>query len=266
MTAALPMYDWPEIRPETDRLWAALAPAMRARGLAAPDRLERRRDPDELWRDPDLLFSQTCGYPFATSLRGTVRLVAVPVYRAEGCHGPSYRSAIVVRAGDGAAGPGDLRGRRAAYNAAHSQSGYSAFRAALAPFARGGRFFGETIETGSHRASMEAVGAGVVDCAAIDAVAWALAQRHRPDLVRGLRVLGWTAPAPSLPFVTAIGRSDDEVAALRDSLLEVLSDPQMSATCAALLLAGAEAAEDGVYDVVLDMARAAGSAGYPELG
>jgi ABC-type phosphate/phosphonate transport system substrate-binding protein len=265
MIAALPMYDWPQIRDATDRFWAALSGAMRARGLDAPEALERRRDAEDVWRDPDLLFSQTCGHPFATVFRGTLRLVAIPVHDAEGCRGATYSSAIVVRAGDDGSGTGELRGRRAAFNAVHSQSGYSALRLTLAPFAESGRFLSETIETGSHLASMEAVAAGVADCAAIDAVVWALARRHRPQLARALRVLAWTTPAPALPFVTAIRRDDREVAAMREALAEVFADPELSATCTALLLKGAEPAADTVYDVLLDMARAADEAGYPQL-
>ena len=41
--AALPMYDWPEIAPATDRLWAALRDHLRAAGVAAPDALTRDR-------------------------------------------------------------------------------------------------------------------------------------------------------------------------------------------------------------------------------
>ena len=36
--AALPMYDWPEVRGETDALWVKIRDALQARGIAAPDR------------------------------------------------------------------------------------------------------------------------------------------------------------------------------------------------------------------------------------
>ena len=39
--AALPMYDWPELRAETDRLWATLRDGLRAVGVSAPDALDR---------------------------------------------------------------------------------------------------------------------------------------------------------------------------------------------------------------------------------
>ncbi len=265
MLAALPMYDWPQIRAETDRLWSALSAEMRARGLSAPERLERARDPGDIWRDRDLLFAQTCGYPYCMTLRGLVRLVAVPCYEVEGCSGAAYRSAIVVRRDDPASQPVDLRGRRAAYNAPYSQSGYSALRAAFAPLAREGRVFGETVETGSHLGSMEAVAASTADCAAIDAVAWALGRRHRPDIAGRLRVLAWTAPTPGLPYITAGRRSDEEVVAMREALRAAIADPSLADTRAALFLAGVEVVGDSAYDTIVDMERMASEAGYPAL-
>lgn len=259
------MYDWPELRPATDAVWAALRAALRENGLAAPDSLERGRPRAAQWRDPDLLLSQTCGYPFATALRGAVRLVATPVYRAEGCDGPAYRSAVVVRVDDPADDVAELHGRIAAFNSVDSQSGYSALRATVAAMARNGRFFSATVETGAHRDSMRAVAQGRADCAAIDCVCWALAGRHQPDLAGRLRVIAWSGPAPALPFVTAAGRSDGDVAALRDALTSVLADPAVQDARAALLLRGVEVLDDAAYGAILAMEREAVAAGYARL-
>lgn len=259
------MYDWPELRAETDRLWQALRDALGRSRLAAPETLTRERPEADLWRDPDLLFAQTCGYPYATALRGTVRLVATPVYHFDGCAGPTYRSAIVVHSDDTAESLADLRGRRAAYNAADSQSGYSAFRAAIAPLANEAPFFAGTVETGGHLASMMAVATGAADCAAIDCVCLGLARRVRPDLTDRLRVLAWSDPAPALPFVTAARRSDREVERLREGLETVLADPALSQTRAVLGLRGIEILPDDAYDAILAMARMAIETGYPDL-
>lgn len=265
MIAALPMYDWPELRAETDRLWQALRDALGRSGPDAPETLTREQSVADLWRDPDLLFAQTCGYPYATALRGTVRLVATPIYHFDGCAGPTYRSAIIVRLNDRAESVADLRGRRAAFNAVDSQSGYSAFRAATAPLANGSPFFAGTVETGGHLASMTAVATGAADCAAIDCVCLGLAQRVRPDLTDRLRVLAWSDPAPALPFVTAAGRGDREVERLREGLETILADPALSQTRAALGLHGIEVLLDDAYDAILEMERAAIEAGYPDL-
>lgn len=260
------MYDWPELRPATDALWRALAAALSRRGIAAPAALDRDGDRHAQWRDPALLISQTCGYPYATALKGWLRLVAVPVYTAEGCAGPSYRSVVVVRADDPARGLADLRGRIAAYNSADSQSGYSAMRALAAPLARGGRFFAAAVETGSHAASMEAVAGGGADCAAIDCVCWAMAEHYRGDLASRLRVIAWSPPAPALPLVTSARRPDAEVAQIRAAVLETLADPATAEVRRSLFLASAEMPSETAYDAVLAMEAKAVAAGYPALG
>lgn len=127
--AALPMYDWPEVRAETDAEWARLRDAFRAAGIDAPEHLVRRngdmppvpggiRDaegdviapdpatlpPDEfdlptLWLHPDLLFAQACWGPMELGLARHVRVVGQPDYSAfEGGHGEHYSSVLLMRA------------------------------------------------------------------------------------------------------------------------------------------------------------------------
>ncbi|PSJ63852.1 phosphate/phosphite/phosphonate ABC transporter substrate-binding protein [Pseudaminobacter soli (ex Li et al. 2025)] len=130
MIAALAMYDWPEMRAETDAEWARLREAFRAAGLNAPEHLVRRNadmpsvpggimdaegnvvapDPatlpsDELhlptlWHHPALLFTQTCWGPMELWLAPHVRVVGQPDYSAfVGGRGEFYSSAILMRAG-----------------------------------------------------------------------------------------------------------------------------------------------------------------------
>ena len=73
MIATLPMYDWPEVREATDDFWAAMA-----RCLGSDVRLSRPEDFAAAWTREDLLFSQTCGYPFTHALKDKVSLVATP--------------------------------------------------------------------------------------------------------------------------------------------------------------------------------------------
>jgi len=249
--AALPMYDFAELRWATDALWAAIA----ARVPGAPAHLERARDLHDIWTDPDLLLAQTCGYPFVTSLAGKVALVATPRYRAEGCHGFLYRSALVVRAGDGAACLAHLRGRRCAVNSAHSQSGMNALRAEIAKLAGPpGPFFADVAITGGHAASVSAVACGDADVAAIDCVTWAHLQRFRPDATRRLRVLGWTASSPGLPLVTSISTDARMIRTLVQALNEVAVDPGLAGVRCELLLDGFDVTPAGAYQAILPAA------------
>jgi ABC-type phosphate/phosphonate transport system substrate-binding protein len=126
--AALPMYEWPETREETDAEWARIRAACREAGIDAPEHLVRRnaelppvpggiRDengklvapdpaslpPDELdfhalWLHPKLLLTQTCWGPMELGLQDHVTVVGQPSYSGmEGGHRELYSSAILMR-------------------------------------------------------------------------------------------------------------------------------------------------------------------------
>ncbi|MEM9812568.1 MAG: PhnD/SsuA/transferrin family substrate-binding protein [Pseudomonadota bacterium] len=194
MIASLPMYDWPEIRAETDGLWQSVRAAL-GRG---PDRLTR---PETGWMDDDVLLSQTCGLPFVTRLSARLWVVGAGDYGLADTPPGWYRSALVVRRDDQRRTLPDFRGAILAANSTDSQSGWQAVMQMVAPLARDGAFFGAVRLSGAHRASIRMVAEGDADLAAIDAVSWRLAERHEPAAGE-LRVLGLTECAPGLPFVT----------------------------------------------------------------
>ncbi|WP_027051358.1 phosphate/phosphite/phosphonate ABC transporter substrate-binding protein [Mesorhizobium erdmanii] len=132
LIAALPMYDWPEVRDAIDAQWALLRDALRQRGVDAPEAIVRRNGdlpavpggihdaagnliapdpatlpPDELdfhklWLHPALLFAQTCWGPMELGLSQHVQVIGQPSYDAyEGGQGELYSSALVMRAGEG---------------------------------------------------------------------------------------------------------------------------------------------------------------------
>jgi ABC-type phosphate/phosphonate transport system substrate-binding protein len=248
------MYDWPEVQWAHDALWSAIAERLNARGIAAPEELDRTRPVEEVWRDPGLVFSQTCGWPFATRLRGTVQIVATPIYDVEGCEGPYYSSVIIARRGERCDRLADFRGRRFAYNAGDSLSGYVAFAAAM----RGVRLdpAGEAwVETGSHRESIRAVAEDRADIAAIDVVCWALGETFDAQAVGRLKVVGRTPLRPALPFITAGGRSGREVAEIRLALGDVLKDPGGSSACSVVSLSGVVTPGEVDYGSLSELGR-----------
>lgn len=134
LIAALPMYDWPEVRAAVDADWATIRAGLIDAGLDAPATLVRSnadmpavpggiRDgsgaaiapdpatlpPEELdfqtlWRHTALLFCQTCWGPLETTDLGPrVRVIGQPDYSAfEGGAGELYSSAVVMRRRAGA--------------------------------------------------------------------------------------------------------------------------------------------------------------------
>jgi ABC-type phosphate/phosphonate transport system substrate-binding protein len=263
--ASLPMYDLPELHAANDALWGGIASRLRARGIDAPVALTRGADLMAVWNDTRLLLAQTCGYPLVTTLAGRVGYLATPRYNAPGCDGPLYRSALIVRATDRAGHLRDLRGRTCAINDPASNSGMNVLRAAVAPLAGGETFFSNTLPTGSHAASAEAVAAGEADLAAVDCVTWAHLQRHRPAITRRLRVLSWSAATPGLPLITAIGTGRQTAAWVVEALAEVGHAPALGEAREALRLDGFVVLPIGAYDEILRLEHEARGASYPEL-
>jgi ABC-type phosphate/phosphonate transport system substrate-binding protein len=285
--ASLPMYDFPELRAAHDEFWGALAGRLSAAGLKdVPRSLTRGVSLDEAWGNDRLLFGQGCEYPLAKAFGDRVRVVAHPVYSAVGCEGSRYRSAVIVRAasGDTAAGGrgtalasrGDadvdsavalagLRGRRCVVNELDSNSGMNLLRAAVAPLAERGRFFGSVVVSGSHLCSVEMVASGEADVASIDCVSFAHFQRLYPSLVSKVRVLSWTTSSPSLPHITAGSAGDATVQALRAALADVFDDTGLAHVRERLLLRGVDLEPTPGFGEVLALERQAADAGYPVL-
>ncbi|MBB2972416.1 ABC-type phosphate/phosphonate transport system substrate-binding protein [Mesorhizobium sp. RMAD-H1] len=140
--AALPMYDWPELRDETDARWAAMRDQLRRQGIDAPEDLTRRngdmpaapggiRDekgnviaadpatlpPDELdlgmlWRHPNLLVAEACWGPMELGLGSHVSVAGQTDYDGiAGGSGVFYSSVIVARRGEGQPLPPPADGR-----------------------------------------------------------------------------------------------------------------------------------------------------------
>jgi ABC-type phosphate/phosphonate transport system substrate-binding protein len=264
--AALPMYDFAELRAPTDAWWRGLERAFGRQGVPdAPERLTRRAAESRLWRDSSLLFGQICGYPLTHEYADALSPIATPCYRADGCAGADYASLVVVREDDPARGLQDLRGRTAAINRATSHSGWSVLRAMAVPLAVEQRFFERVVVTGSHVASLAAVVSGRADVAAIDAVTHALLARHRHSRLAGLRILDRSPRAPGLPYVTRADAAPDLRARLREGLLEALAEPALADCREALLIDGAEFLPLEAYGRIREIAEAGSALRDPIL-
>jgi ABC-type phosphate/phosphonate transport system substrate-binding protein len=260
------MYDLVELKPATDRFWQALRDRIEQSGIAElPQILSRPDGLMAFWRQPNLLLSQTCGYPLITELRDTVQLVATPVYRAPGCEGACYRSVIVVRASAQFRNLAELRGAVCAINTTDSHSGMNILRAELAPFAPPAPFFADIRITGGHVASLAAIQKGDADVAAIDCVTFALLARVRPEAIAGLRILAWTQAAPALPFITSRYTPERVLHEIRRALDAVVTDPVLQTMRQTLLLERFEVLTWRDYATMIALERAAIAQGYPEL-
>ncbi|WP_444634253.1 phosphate/phosphite/phosphonate ABC transporter substrate-binding protein [Cupriavidus oxalaticus] len=264
--AALPMYNVSaSLRADWVTLIERVAQSLQRTGVAltAVDPGDDAAALHAFWRREDMLLSQACGYPLVQGLAPHVRLIGTPRFRVPGCQWHTYRSAIVVRAGEGPDTLAACRGARAACNAPDSHSGMNALRHAVAPLARAGRFFGEVIHTGSHLASLAAVTAGEADVAAIDCVTLAYAAEHHPELVAGVRQIGATRAVAGLPFIASRRAGAPLVHRVRAAMRQALHDD--AALRVRLRLEDVVPSAVADYQPVSGMALEAGLRGYGAL-
>ena len=205
MIAHLGMYDRPETAAANDRFWNEI----KAQLGYGPDALTRGlADYWPVWQSPDLLFSQTCGFPYRARLHGHVQLIGTPDYGLDGCPPGYYRSVFVARADDAGTPLEAFAGRTMAYNEALSQSGWAAPMNHLSPQ---GIRPGSLLKSGGHAASARAFAEGRADFAALDALTWELLKTY-DAFAAGLAEIAWTDPTPALPYITAKDRDAEAIA------------------------------------------------------
>ena len=256
--ASLPMYDLAEVRHATCAWWAGLARAFEAAGIEdVPSELTRPTETIAHWRDPKLLFSQTCGLPYTQQLVDDVRLIATLCYAATGCDGPLYKSLLLAGETSSEFDLADLRRAKVAVNSFGSQSGWVALCAAVTnPGCEPD--FGEVLVTGSHAASITAVAQGDAQLCAVDCITYALIEAHTPEMVAAVKVVHQSPDAPGLPYITGRTTSVGDLARLRDGLRNALDEPDLASARDVLLIEDCEILDDADYDVIRAMARGPG--------
>jgi ABC-type phosphate/phosphonate transport system substrate-binding protein len=258
--ASLPMYDIPETAAATDTWWAGIVRHFKAAGVAdLPAALTRPGQGQEFWLRRDMLFSQTCGYPFITSLAGEVTLLAAPCYDAPGCDGPKYCSLVIVGSDAPWTEFQDLRGRTCAVNSVESWSGHHALRLLIALKGEQGGPFCKAIASGGHAASIAAVAAGQADFAAVDCVTYATLSRYRPSAVAGTRVQCLTPAMPGLPLIAGRAAKPGEIEAMRNGLAAAAADPELAEARSLLGITGIHFPHESEYErLTVALAQAAG--------
>lgn len=225
MIASLMMYAHPALKGPQGRYWGLIRDAMAARDIDSPAELSNDADAMKVWRDPDLVLSQTCGMPYRLWLKDDVQLVGTPNYGVTGCPPGYYASPIVVRADDPRTQLDDFRTARLAFNQSHSQSGWASIYNHLQPR---GWWFSDRHQSHGHASSARAVAEGKADIAALDAVSWRIMQAYE-GFAKKLRVLEWTAPTPGLPYITGPDTDADAVFDAVTTALDGLAETDRAA-------------------------------------
>ena len=252
MIASLPMYDWPELGEHTQAAFRIIGENLAAAGFEMPDRWQAEGESLTHWLDPELMFSQTCGYPFVTHLTGRADLLTTPIYKVRGCDGPRYSSALVVGLDDTRSTLEDFRAGRFAFNGDNSLSGYHCLRPLIGDPAR---YFGEMRQSDAHRNSACMVADGLADIAAIDAVCWDYFQRFEAQKAKRLRVLRWTDLLPSLPFITHGHWPTGKLQALRMAFEAGVQQVSTQTCGEELRLSGCAFLDENLYHPIRDLGQ-----------
>jgi len=257
--AELLMYVAPESIRQANEVWLTRilerlgATRQSAEGLSLP----------ELWLSPDLLLTQTCGYPLMTLLRGQVRVVGRPRYELPDSTGGNHCSLLLCRADDPRRSLPAFHNSRGVINDEGSNSGMNLLRHRLAPLQRDGQFFANVGISGGHRESLRWLREDLADLAAIDSVTFAYLARHAEEEVAGLRVIARSAFSPTLPYISVASARDEQIEQLRQVMNQTLQElPEVGEI---LGLQEVLPATERDYQIVLDYRQEAEVLGYGRL-
>ncbi|MBT2374071.1 phosphate/phosphite/phosphonate ABC transporter substrate-binding protein [Pseudomonas fluorescens] len=220
-------------------------------------------DLPSLWRTPELLLTQTCGYPLMTQLRGQVRLIGRPRYELPDSSAGNHCSLLLTRDDNPRTTLADFFGSRGVINSEDSNSGMNLLRERLAPLHHQGRFFASVVISGGHRDSLRWLREDRADLAAIDSVTFAYLARFAPEEVAGLRIVTRSAISPTLPYIGARGLSDEYILQVRQAMNQALQDqPQVVEILGVQEVLPASEAD---YRVLLDYRQQAQALGFERL-
>ena len=257
--AELLMYVAPEPIRQASQQWLARILDHLNLGRRNADHL----DLHGLWLAPELMVTQTCGYPLMTQLRGQVRVIGRPCYELPHSSQGEHCSLLLTRDDNPRHTLADFYNSRGVINGHDSNSGMNLLRERLAPWQRDGRFFASVAISGAHRESLRWLRENRADLAAIDSVTYDYLSRFAPDEVAGLRLVTRSAPSPTLPYIGPLGLSDAQAARIREAMNLALQDlPQVVETLGVREVL--PASEDD-YQVLLDYQQQAASTGYSVL-
>lgn len=226
LLASLPMYDHEAIETDTDQWWQVISNELRNRGVAAPEKLTRSNDSRLIWRDPNLLLTQCCGYDLMVNGYDNLEPILTPIYGFEDCEGGNYCSYIVVARDGKIRSAAALKGKLLAINGYRSHSGYNALREYIALNLGVGAHEQSLVVSGSHYNSMKMTAEGEAAAAAVDCVTYGIVASYAPELVSKLLVLGKSPFHSVLPYAVPKTMDDKLKTSLLSALKAALEKPE----------------------------------------
>ena len=218
----------------------------------------------EWWLDENVLFSQTCGYPYITGLKDQVQLLATPCFNTLGCQGPLYRSAFITHMQHQWRSLKEAKNTRVVINQHDSNSGLNLLRAEIAQHNLPKQnFFSAVYWSGSHLNSLTMIHDQVADLASIDCISLAYAQKYSPELFENIRVIHYSQTTFGLPYIASKQVTPDIKKILIQSLYHILHNhPKL---CEELMIEDFIQAQPSDYLKILELEQYAHQQNYYEL-
>ncbi len=253
------MYDFPEVHTSTMQVVDALAISLNAIGLEAHAEVPIASVPADLirhWLSVEMLLSQSCGLPFIEELHSSVNVVGTPLWTDVSDVNGRYQTVIVAREALGISSIAEVHGLRPVISNSQSLSGWCSLGVALAGVTRDPSFVLPFAQSGGHAKSLQMLEDGDADIASIDSATYRLLSRHRPALIKNVRVIGYGPSVPATPIIVS-----KSCAVEADELYRVISGvfdrTDLQAPLADIGISGFVRLANSDYDGVMDLVKTA---------
>ncbi len=213
---------------------------------------DRYRETMDLLQQQKVDFAWICDYPYV-ELKKDVRLLAVPINQGK----PTYRAYLIVPARDKhTRSIADLKGAIFAFADPHSNTGYLSPRYELMRLGKDpDHFFKRTFFTWSHRKSIEAVAAGLVQASSVDSYVWDSLNRFHPEITAKTRIVWKSAEYGFPPLVANRTVSEADFSAMKNVLLDMKNNIEGRTLFTKLNLDGFVSGSPKFYKSVADMSK-----------
>ncbi|MDD3472735.1 MAG: phosphate/phosphite/phosphonate ABC transporter substrate-binding protein [Syntrophaceae bacterium] len=194
-----------------------------------------------------------CSGPYVTGKeKHTLELLVAP--EVNGSH--FYRSYIIVNRDGPEKTLSDLRGKTFAFTDPDSNTGRLSPTSMLHDMGETPEtFFGSVIYTYSHDNSIIAVSKGLVSGASVDSLIWDYYSRINPEITSATRIIAKSEEYGIPPFVVSPAMDERTRKMVKNTLLEMHSDPEGSAILEKLMIDRFVEPQDSWYDSIRRITR-----------
>lgn len=216
------------------------------------------------WLDPDVLFTQSCGYPYITNLDEYVQLIGTPCFGVEGSRDATYSSFFITHIDLPWQSLAEAKHSRVVINQADSNSGMNVLRAEILELIEDEKNFFDSVQySDSHMNSLKMIQNKKADMAAIDCVTFAYIQKYAPEHCQNIKIIGKSQQTFALPFIASSFVSKQ----LKQNLFIALRDilKHNSELCRVLMIKDIIQTERKDYLPILDLKNKAFARKYFEL-